>query len=312
MTSRELIVLGSASQVPTRHRNHNGYFLRWDNEGILFDPGEGTQRQMTFTGVSASAITRICITHLHGDHCLGLPGVIQRLSLDRVDHAIDLYYPASGQEFIDRLRTASIFYDTTQIRCHPVNEDGVLESSSTSPTFDLVARALDHGVDSIGYQLVEHDGRTILPALLAKHGVAGAKIGELQKVGHVNLDATETTIGGRVNLADVSEVKQGQRFAFVMDTRVCVNAISLAERADLLVCESTFAADDEDLATSHGHLTSKQAGSIALESNARKLLITHFSQRYVDTSVLLAETQEVFPNTDAAHDLLHVPVPNRL
>ena len=84
MSARELIVLGTASQSPTRHRNHNGYLLRWDAEGILFDPGEGTQRQFTLAGVSPATITRICITHFHGDHCLGLPGVILRMDLDHV------------------------------------------------------------------------------------------------------------------------------------------------------------------------------------------------------------------------------------
>ncbi|HWM97084.1 MAG TPA: MBL fold metallo-hydrolase, partial [Streptosporangiaceae bacterium] len=79
MSNRELVVLGTASQVPIRRRNHNGYFLRWDAEGLLFDPGEGTQRQMQFAGVAASQISRICITHFHGDHCLGLPGVLQRM-----------------------------------------------------------------------------------------------------------------------------------------------------------------------------------------------------------------------------------------
>ena len=78
MSLRELLVLGTASQVPTRHRNHNGYLLRWDGRGLLFDPGEGTQRQMIRNGVSATDITRILITHFHGDHCLGLPGIIQR------------------------------------------------------------------------------------------------------------------------------------------------------------------------------------------------------------------------------------------
>ena len=83
VSNRELVVLGTASQAPTRSRNHNGYFLRWDDEGLLFDPGEGTQRQMLFAGVTASQVTRICITHLHGDHCLGLPGVLAR-DLDRI------------------------------------------------------------------------------------------------------------------------------------------------------------------------------------------------------------------------------------
>jgi ribonuclease Z len=303
VSSRELIVLGSASQVPTRHRNHNGYFLRWDREGILFDPGEGTQRQMTFAGVSSSSITRICITHLHGDHCLGLPGIIQRLSLDRVDHPIDLFYPASGQEYIDRLRNASIFYDVTDIRCHPVADDGVVLST---PTVDLVARKLDHGVDSIGYQLIEPDGRRMVPTLLEQFGVTGPQVSELQRIGHVSVD------GVRVELADVSEPKPGQRFAFVMDTRMCANAGMLAERADLLVCESTFADADELLAISYRHLTSTQAATIARDAGARQLLITHFSQRYEDTSPLLAEAAAVFPNVTAAHDLLRVPVPPRL
>jgi ribonuclease Z len=302
VSSRELIVLGSASQVPTRHRNHNGYFLRWDREGILFDPGEGTQRQMTFAGVSSSSITRICITHLHGDHCLGLPGIIQRLSLDRVNHPIDLFYPASGQDYIDRLRNASIFYDVTDIRCHPVADDSVVLST---PTFDLVARKLDHGVDSIGYQLIEPDGRRIVPTLLEQFGVTGPQVSELQRNGEIEID------GVHVRLFDVSEPKLGQRFAFVMDTRMCANAVLLAERADLLVCESTFSANDLELATSYGHLTSMQAAEIARDAGARQLLITHFSQRYEDTSVLLAEAAAVFPNVVAAHDLLRVPVPVR-
>src|SRR3982750_4590233 len=101
VAARELTLLGTASQAPTRYRNHNGYLLRWDAEGILFDPGEGTQRQLLLAGVASSAITRICLTHFHGDHCLGLPGVLQRLSLDRVTHPVDVWYPAGGQEFYD-------------------------------------------------------------------------------------------------------------------------------------------------------------------------------------------------------------------
>ena len=104
MSNRELVVLGTASQAPTRSRNHNGYFLRWDDEGLLFDPGEGTQRQMLFAGVTASQVTRICITHFHGDHCLGLPGVLQRMSLDQVAHVVEVCYPAESQEVFGRLQ----------------------------------------------------------------------------------------------------------------------------------------------------------------------------------------------------------------
>ena len=108
---RELTVLGTASQVPTRYRNHNAYVLRWDDEVILFDPGEGTQRQMMLAGLSVSALTRICVTHFHGDHSLGLPGVIQRISLDRVPHPVVINFPAGGRAYFDRLRHATSFWD---------------------------------------------------------------------------------------------------------------------------------------------------------------------------------------------------------
>ena len=116
MSMRELVVLGTASQAPTRQRNHNGYVLRWDDEVILFDPGEGSQRQLLHTTVTATDLTRICITHFHGDHCLGLPGTIQRLSLDRVPHPVAVHFPAGGAEYFARLRHATSFYETAELR----------------------------------------------------------------------------------------------------------------------------------------------------------------------------------------------------
>ena len=100
---RELVVLGTASQVPTRTRNHNGYLLLWDGRGLLFDPGEGTQRQMIHAGVSATQVHRICLTHVHGDHCYGLPGVLSRMALDGVTHPVHLHYPASGEDVVRAL-----------------------------------------------------------------------------------------------------------------------------------------------------------------------------------------------------------------
>src|SRR6184192_4436248 len=120
MSAREVVFLGTASQVPTRARNHNALFLFWDDLGILFDSGEGTQRQMVHAGIAATQITHIAITHFHGDHCLGLAGVVQRLSLDRVGHPVEVIYPKSGQIFFERLRHASIFYDAATIVPRPV------------------------------------------------------------------------------------------------------------------------------------------------------------------------------------------------
>ncbi len=181
MPARELVVLGTASQAPTRHRNHNGYLLRWDAEGLLFDPGEGTQRQLLLAGVASSAINRICITHFHGDHCLGLPGVLQRLSLDHVSQPVDVWYPAAGQEFYDRLRRCALYNDTVDVRPHPVHEDGVVDPGPEP--FTLAAVRLDHRAETFGWRVVEPDGRRMLPDRLEEAGIAGPDVGRLQREG---------------------------------------------------------------------------------------------------------------------------------
>lgn len=307
MSSRELVVLGTASQAPTRRRNHNGYMLLWDGQGMLFDPGEGTQRQMQFAGVTASQIGRICITHFHGDHCLGLPGVLQRMALDQVPHLVQVHYPGENQEVFERLRYAALYKaDQLKLAERPVEADGLL---SDEPSFRLEARRLSHTVPAYGYRLSEPDGRRMLPDKLAVAGISGPDVGRLQREGQL------VTADGRLVFADeVSEARPGQRFALIMDTRLCDGAFALAERADLLVCESTFADADSALAREYGHLTAGQAGRIAAESRARKLVLTHFSQRYDNGGMrLLADEAEAVFGGEVviARDLDRVPVPPR-
>ena len=266
MSNRELTVLGTASQVPTRRRSHNGYFLRWDGEGVLFDPGEGTQRQMQFAGVTASHVTRICITHFHGDHCLGLPGVLQRMSLDEVAHEVEICYPAGSRDVLGRLRHAAIYEESVSLLERPVSADGPVGADGLAGAggtgFRLEARQLSHGVPAVGYALIEHDSRRMLPDRLAAAGICGPDVGRLQRDGAVVVSGREVT------MAEMSEPKPGQRFAFIMDTRLCDAAFALAENADLLVCECTFANADASLAHEYGHLTAGEAGRIAAESGA--------------------------------------------
>ncbi|MEU5607357.1 ribonuclease Z [Streptomyces sparsogenes] len=314
MSSRELVVLGTASQVPTRHRNHNGYLLRWDGEGILFDPGEGTQRQMLRAGVAAHDIDRICITHFHGDHSLGLAGVVQRINLDRVPHPVTAHYPASGQRFFERLRYATAYRETVPLTEAPVaGEGGVLASaagaagSAGSAGYTLEARRLSHPVESYGYRLTEPDGRRMLPDRLAAHGIRGPEIGRLQREGALVRD------GRTVTLEEVSEARRGQRFAFVMDTRLCEGAQELAQGCDLLVIESTFLDEDEPLAIEYGHLTAGQAARLAAEAGVRHLVLTHFSQRYGDPSDFERQARAAGFEREltVARDLMTVPLPKR-
>ncbi|MFJ3660900.1 ribonuclease Z [Streptomyces sp. NPDC090119] len=300
MSARELVVLGTASQVPTRHRNHNGYLLRWDGEGILFDPGEGTQRQMLRAGVAAHDLNRICVTHFHGDHSLGLAGVIQRINLDRVPHEITAHYPRSGQRFFDRLRYSTAYRETVDLVEAPVDTDGPL---ATTPSYTLEAHRLSHPVESYGYRLIEPDRLRMLPDRLAAHGISGPDVGRIQREG---------SLGG-VALEEVSETRRGQRFAFVMDTRLCPGVRTLADGCDLLVIESTFLDEDVTLAEDHGHLTAGQAATVARDAGVRHLVLTHFSQRYSDPAEFERQARAAGFEGEltVARDLDRVPLPKR-
>jgi ribonuclease Z len=306
MSVREAVFLGTASQVPTRTRNHNAVFLFWDDLGILFDPGEGTQRQMTHAGIAATQITHIAITHFHGDHCLGLAGVVQRLSLDRVGHPVEVIYPKSGQVYFERLRHASIFYDAATIVPRPVEgPPGETVLVTRRGNVRLLAEALEHGVDCYGYRLQEEDGRRLVPELLEQAGVRGPAVGLLQRKG-------ELTVGGRtVRLDDVSVARPGQAFALVMDTRPCPGAGRLAQWADLLVCESTYLSGETQEAHDHYHMTAVDAAQLARGAGARRLALTHFSQRYAAGAPFAEEAAPVHADVVAADDLTRVPVPRR-
>jgi len=300
MAPRELVVLGTAAQAPTRYRNHNGYLLRWDGEALLFDPGEGTQRQLILADATRPSISRICISHFHGDHCLGLPGVLLRLALDQVEHPVDVYFPASGEANFERLRHATIADETVEVRPHPLTGPVVADPG---PPFRLLALPLDHGPETLGWRLEEPGGRRMVADRLQALGVRGPDVGALLREGQLNVE------GRLVTLDEVSEPRRGQSVAFVMDTRMCDAAVELARDVDLLVCESTFLDDEQELAQRSHHLTARQAAWLAREAGARRLVLTHFSQRHSGEEEYLAEAAAVFPDVVAARDLLRVPIP---
>lgn len=306
MSTRAVTVLGTASQVPTRNRNHNAVFLQWDDLGILFDPGEGTQRQMILAGLSASQITHIAITHFHGDHCLGLAGVIQRLSLDRIQHPVEVIYPASGQVFFERLRHASSFYEVATLVPRPVTlSPGQEVEAARRGTSRVLVRLLEHGIDCQGYRVQEDDGVRMLPERLAAAGVRGPLVRRLQQEREVEVD------GRRVRLEDVSEARPGQSMALIMDTRTCQGAAELARGADLVVCEATYQLDSAAEAHERYHMTAAGAADLATAAGARRLALTHFSQKYATLDGFRAEAEARHGDVFVADDLSRVEVPGR-
>lgn len=302
MSTRELVALGTSSQVPTRYRNHNGYLLRWDEEGLLFDPGEGTQRQMIFAAVSPTSVTRLFITHFHGDHCLGLAGLTQRFSLDGVPHPIHCYFPASGHIYYDRMRQASIYHARATLVPHPIESEGELDRG---PGFSLFCGRLDHGVDTFGYRLQEDDRRSFLPEKLRAAGIEGPAVGELARTGEIVIQ------GRRIVADEVSVPCRGQSVAFVMDTRPCPAALELARDVDLLVIESTYLSSETAEAHAHGHMTASQAATIARDAGAKRVVLTHFSQRYLSLEPFLEEASAIHDDVWVAEDGMRIPVPKR-
>ena len=299
---RELVILGTASQVPTRYRAHNAYFLRFDEEGFLFDPGEGAQRQMQFAGLAVSEVTRLCVTHFHGDHALGLPGVLQRMSLDDVPHEVVCHFPGEHEEYFEHLRFATPHHARAKIATRPATGERTYDLDGG---LTLTVAPLDHGIPCQGYRLDEADGVRMLPRKLAAAGIKGPDISRLIAEGRI----------GDVKLEDVSIRKPGQSFAFVMDTRRCPGAEKLAAGVDLLVIEATFLDAEESQATEFGHLTARQAARLAADAGVRELVLTHFSQRYpVDEAPAryLKEAAEEFDGPiHIAEDLMRIPFPKR-
>jgi ribonuclease Z len=301
MSNRELVVLGTSSQAPTRYRNHNGYLLRWDTEGLLFDPGEGTQRQMLLAGVSSRTVTRIFVTHFHGDHSLGLPGMLQRLNLDGCPHPVRVYFPAEDERFYERLRDASHYDRTLEIEPRPVSGEPYVEADGSG--LRVEARPLDHRVPTYGYRISEPPAVRFSPERLAAHGLKGRVIGDLARLGTIEWE------GRTLRAEEVSEVRRGMSMAFVMDTRPCAGALELARDADLLVMEATYLDSEAQEARSYLHCTAKETASLAQEAGARRLVLAHFSQRYDDLRAFAVEAGAIHKNVTVARDLDRLALP---
>ena len=300
MSVRDIIILGCSSQQPTRFRNHGAYLVRWNDEGLLFDPGEGTQRQFIFADIAPTVVTRIFISHFHGDHCLGLGSMLMRLNLDKVTHPIHCYYPASGKKNFDRLRYGCVYHEIIKVVEHPVKSAGLVEDDGR---FKIEAVFLEHGVENIGWRVTEPDTIKFQKEDLKKFGIDGPDVRKLEKEEKIK-------IGDRwVRLDEVSHVRKGDALAYVVDTRFCKQAVEIARHAKVLICESTYLEEDRDLAEEYQHMTARQAAELAKEANVQQLILTHFSARYRDTELLGVEAREVFPNTLVAEDLRRFPFP---
>jgi ribonuclease Z len=299
----ELTMLGTSCMVPTKDRNTQGIFVDFKGDGMLFDCGEGTQRQMNIAGINRNRVRRIFISHWHGDHVSGLIGLLQTMSNSENTAKVTIFGPKETKMRLDYLMKAISFESNKmELEIKELNPKGV-EVAFENEECIVHCGYLDHAIPCLGYSLTEKDKLKVNMAKAKKYG-----LGEGPLVGKLQQGKTVEFQGKKVTPEEVCTVHKGKKLAIILDTQPCENAITLAHEADLLVCESAYAANLEDKAREYKHMTTRQAALIATSAKVKRLIITHFSQRYKDVRDLEEEIQTFFQESECAYDFMKVKI----
>ncbi len=299
----QVVFLGTGAMVPTKQRNVSSVLLEYAGEFILFDCGEGTQRQMNLAGCNRIKTRIILLTHWHGDHVSGLIGLIQTMGNIPEPRLVTIIGPLGTKKHMQHLLQSALFDKRLPleiIEVYPEVPTAVLEREA----FIVRAVRVEHSVPTIAFRFQEKSKRRI--NLSAAHAL-GLKQGPL--LGALSRGESVLFDDKHISPEQVTYIQEGRSVTYVMDTGYTQSAIALAENSDMLICESTFCAKThQDKAEEYGHLSAFQAATIAKSAHARQLVLTHFSQRYPVIDALLDEAKEVFPQTIAAYDFLSLSI----
>lgn len=296
----EITFLGTSSAIPTNNRNHSAIALKAFGEIMLFDCGEGTQRQMTRARLSPMKISKIFITHFHGDHILGIPGLIQSMAFRGRKDPLEIYGPPGLSRLVDNMKSLGYFAISFDILINEISEGIILEGKD----YQISSLKMDHSVLNLAYSIEEKRSPKFIKEKAMQLGVKpGPAYGKLQsgipvKVGE-KIIKPEQVLGNE---------RKGRKIVYSGDTLACNEMISFARKADILIHESTFNNSHRDKAFETGHSTAEMAAEIAKKAEVKQLIITHISTRYKDTKTLEREALEVFENSCIAEDLMKLEV----
>jgi len=295
MEKIKLTFLGTGQAIPTEKRNHTAILLQYADENILVDCGEGTQRQFRKAKLNPCKLTRLLITHWHGDHILGLPGLLQTLALNAYNKTLEVYIPKGTAHFFQLIQRMFVYKDAIKLNLNEVEPGTIFETSK----FKIEAETMKHDTPCLAYSFVEKDKIRIDKGKMKKLGI---KPGPLLK--QIKQGKSIKLKDNVIKPEDLTYEEKGRKITFILDTITNENAVKLAKNSDLLVCESTYTEQEKDLAKEYKHLTAKQAAEIAKKSNSKKLILTHISQRYdYKEKFLLEEAKKIFKSSEVAEDL---------
>ncbi len=294
-----IIFLGTSEATPTAKRGQAAIFLKYESEKMLFDCGEGTQRQMKIAGLSPVSINRIFITHWHGDHVLGLPGLLQTMALNEYNKTLEIYGPRGTKRFINLLLKTFIFKDKLKTKIHEITREGrILDEKD----FYIEAFKMRHYTPCLAYRFVEKDKRKIKQNYVRK--IPGLLLGKLQKGKNIVYKKK------RITAKQATFLKPGKKITIILDTLYHAGCMSAAKNADILISEATFLdSEHSNKARERGHLTAKQAGLIAKNAKVRELFLMHLSQRYANKKKeqqILNEAKKQYKNTRLAEDFMRI------
>ncbi len=300
----EITFLGTSSMVPTKERNVQAILLDYNGELLLFDCGEGTQRQMNIAGFSRARVKKVFLTHWHGDHVGGLISLIQTIFNGEYHDTLHVYGPKGTKLRLEHLRKSVDFENEIRLEVHELNpEPREIITAYEGEEYLVECTPMRHGTPTIAYAFVEKDKRRVDMAAAAKHGLkTGPLVGKLQRGETVEFK------GKTITAEEVTYVRTGKKVALIPDTTLNDAAPLLAENADVMICESTYGGEHEEKAAEYKHLTAAQAALIAQQAGVKRLILTHFSQRYTSVNHLLDEARTHHPNVELAHDFYRVTV----
>ena len=296
----EIIFLGTSSAVHSKERNQPSIAIKAFGEIILFDCGESTQRQLLHTNVSPMKISKIFLTHYHGDHILGLPGLLQSMSLNGRESKLKIY----GPKGLDKVKNAiySLGYCTIDYPIEFIEIDsGIIEDNEQ---YFIKAQRVMHNVPALAYSIEEKKKPRFLREKAIELGVpVGPDFGKLH-------NGQEVEINGKIIKPEqvLGKPRKGKKITYSGDTRPCEEMVMLARDSTILIHESTFIQKEKTNADEYGHSTSTDAAYIALDSNSKELILTHISTRYGQEygEIMLKEAREIFENTKLAKDFMEV------
>ncbi len=293
----EVMFIGTSSMVPTKERNQSSILISYKNNGILIDCGEGTQRQLKIGCIALTKITKILISHWHGDHTLGLPGLIQSMSASNYNKTLEIYGPKGTKKHFDAMFKTFVFDKKININIKEIKESRFFENED----FILEAKKLDHSIETLGYNFIEKNKRRIDIKKIKKFGIPeGPLLGKLQDNKSISWK------GKKITPKETTYLVKGKKISIILDTVLCNNCYKLAKDADLLICEATYSSKLEDKGEAYGHMTAKQGALVASRSNVKKLALTHFSARYKDLGEIEEDAKDFFDNVVCAYDFMKI------